>query len=104
MNPGPDLSFLTLTFQPWTVDAGWQEVDGICITCLSVRDLEVSLGKRLWTSGRGLGVSLDTLWGAWGRLGTSGGGLGDSLDRGTSCVTTSSMCTLGNVVLATDGF
>ena len=43
---------------------------------LKVRDLEGALGKRSWTSGRGLGV-------AWtlflGRLEMSEGGLGDSL-------------------------
>ena len=47
-----------------------------CAYFLNVWDLEGALGKRSWTSGRGLGV-------AWtlflGRLEMSEGGLGDSL-------------------------
>ena len=60
---------------------------------LMVRDLEGALGKRLWTSGRGLGVAWiqfgtpGDVWGRfWGqpshhlrRLGTHGGGLGTVL-------------------------
>ena len=61
---------------------------------LMVRDLEGALGKRLWTSGTGLGVAwihfgtpgdvLGTFLGQPSnhlkRLGTYGGGLGDSFD------------------------
>ena len=61
---------------------------------LMVRDLEGALGKRLWTSGRCLGVAwthvgtLGDVWSrGWGqlsdhlkRLGTYGEGLGDSCD------------------------
>ena len=61
---------------------------------LKVHDLEGALGKRSWTSGRGLGVAW-THFGAPGdvrgrfggwlrhrlkRLGTSGGGLGGRFD------------------------
>ena len=61
---------------------------------LMVRDLDGALGKRLWTSGRGLGVAWirfgtpgDVWRRYWGqpsnhlrRLGTYGGGIGDSFD------------------------
>ena len=63
-----DPGLLTLTFQTWAVGAGGQEVEGTFIICLMARDLQGAFGKRLWTSGRGLGGSLDTFWGAWGRL------------------------------------
>ena len=61
---------------------------------LMVRDLEATLGTRLWTSGRGFGVAWTyfgtpgDVWGRfWGqpsyhlrRLGIHGRGLGDSFD------------------------
>ena len=78
MNPGP----LTFDLDIPTVDRGHRLAgDGgnmqHLFDCLALQGV---LGKRLWTSGRDLGGSLDTFWGAWGHLGTSGVGLGDSLD------------------------
>ena len=64
MNPGPDLGLLTLTFQPWTVGAGWQEVEGICIICLLVRDLQVAWA--VWAK-------------SWGQSGHDLGHLGEVL-------------------------